>query len=611
MTFIRSLASALLAVLPVYAAGQAGCIETPSSLSTLPGALGCSQCVNYLLPGQSEPSPHAKYSVISDLPEAFCSTGILYASVDVLPEDTNGNPPLSLRTQTVRPGFTWIDDDFDVFLFHTVNPCSPPVSAKRIVIYVRNEGTGPVTITPRQAIVTTGTIGTVHQMESNLGLTIMRESWDTPIGATVIAPGSGEVVAYSTRFRDTVNTTDRSTNSNCFGFVRGAVANADPGTHPTQLNVYVIAIDGAAISNNKSLAEAQLGQSAVSGETAIDINTAPTGCAARRATGVHRTFTWRNAPVTINTGNQATLSLPFQMALWNVASSNCPQARQTVPMEKYPGYTRNDTVGNYHVDYRVQLRVLNSDPVNPRDVDLRFGKSNADIGLVWRVASDATTVTDSMMDAAQVRTGWAGPNQTGLTRSFLTNDGGPITIPPCGAVTIGLRMQVLGNSSLPFQLILESVSPVAPVEVIVDNSDPEFSITGGGWGTSANAGFYGTNSLFNFGGPAGTDRAEWRPNLPVAGQYDVYAWWVASSNRALAAPYRVVYATNTANTPMNQTANGGQWNLLGNFGFNAGTSGYVDLTDNVPSDRVVSADAIRWVYSGEFVPVELSAFGAE
>jgi hypothetical protein len=134
---------------------------------------------------------------------------------------------------------------------------------------------------------------------------------------------------------------------------------------------------------------------------------------------------------------------------------------------------------------------------------------------------------------------------------------------------------------------------------IVDNGTAGYSEVGT-WSSSANAGFYGSNSRWISGGN-GSSTATWTPNLPVSGRYDVYAWWVAGSNRATNSPYRIDHVNGSNTIPANQTLNGARWNLLGEFTFNAGTGGKVVLSNNTASGTVVSADAVRLVYKGPAV----------
>src|ERR1051325_5631925 len=81
------------------------CGESPTALTPLGSPSGCNLCLNTLLPGAMEPAAATAYYIESDLPERFCSTGVLYATIPVLPPDSNNNPPLNMRTQ-VASGYT-------------------------------------------------------------------------------------------------------------------------------------------------------------------------------------------------------------------------------------------------------------------------------------------------------------------------------------------------------------------------------------------------------------------------------------------------------------------------------------------------------------------------
>jgi Tfp pilus tip-associated adhesin PilY1 len=81
-------------------------------------------------------------------------------------------------------------------------------------------------------------------------------------------------------------------------------------------------------------------------------------------------------------------------------------------------------------------------------------------------------------------------------------------------------------------------------EIIVDNTnkslaeqdpnDPYFE--SGSWGNSSGANYYGTQSRYSSDSST-PGVATWRPTLPGAGQYRVYAWWTKSGTRAYHAPY--------------------------------------------------------------------------
>jgi hypothetical protein len=593
--------------------GQAQfCAEGTTPLTSLGAPAGCDRCENTRIPGQTiTAGAQSVTTLISDLPEAFCSNGVLYSTMPVLPPDQNGSPSLALRTQSSNGGFDFVRGDFDVFLFHLIpGTCSPVISDKRVVIYVKNDGTGPITVNAKQIIITDGTIGTIHQMESTLGSRELSENWDTnSLSSQTIPAGQGAVVAYSKRFRSTSNTSDRSTNINCFGRVRGAVSNGNSVTSPTQMHVSVIALDGTVALNASAMrtaAEALLGQAALSGESAIDLNTAPSGCQTRRAVGTYDTFLWNTPAGSLTMDAAASTTRTFQMALWQLASGGCPTGQQSVTMRRHPGFTRPDTIGNYHVDYRVNLRLVNKSTVSSSTMDITFGKADADVGLGWQVTTTpggSAFPTTATLLAAPVRTGWAGPNQTNRTRSFLASDGGPIALGPCEARNVSLRFMVLGNSSLPYQIHVVPLTP--PADIVVDNEDAESTRTTG-WGNSSNPGFWNTNSLIASTGGS-VEVNSWRATLPQAGFYNVYAWWVASSNRSTASPYRLHTLNGPVIVPMNQRINSAQWMLLGSFPFQAG-SAWVDVSDTgLLSGEFVSADAVRFVYTGP-VPVNLRSF---
>jgi RHS repeat-associated protein len=87
--------------------------------------------------------------------------------------------------------------------------------------------------------------------------------------------------------------------------------------------------------------------------------------------------------------------------------------------------------------------------------------------------------------------------------------------------------------------------------------------------------------------------AIWTPNVAQGGQYEVYARWTASANRASNATYTVTHANGATAVAVNQQTNGGAWNLLGTFTLASGTAHNVTLTDQ--ANGYVIADAIRLV----------------
>lgn len=142
-------------------------------------------------------------------------------------------------------------------------------------------------------------------------------------------------------------------------------------------------------------------------------------------------------------------------------------------------------------------------------------------------------------------------------------------------------------------------------EIVIDNSDPSFSMVGT-WSTGAYGNPYGSDYRWSSAGSG--NAAIWTPNLPNAGTYDVYAYWVQGTNRASDAPYIIHHASGADTVRVNQQQSGEQWNKLGSYTFEAGMSGDVTLT-NEASDGVVIADAVKLLEV--FTPVPLAHLSAQ
>jgi len=95
--------------------------------------------------------------------------------------------------------------------------------------------------------------------------------------------------------------------------------------------------------------------------------------------------------------------------------------------------------------------------------------------------------------------------------------------------------------------------------------------------------------------------ASWRATAIGAGRYTVYAWWPMNWNLTMSAKYVIKDGTaELAAVPVNQSADGGRWVLLGTHDFAQGGPA-VELhngqTKSSPwsSEAYVSADAVRFV----------------
>uniref|UniRef100_A0A7V3RIG8 CHAP domain-containing protein n=1 Tax=candidate division WOR-3 bacterium TaxID=2052148 RepID=A0A7V3RIG8_UNCW3 len=114
------------------------------------------------------------------------------------------------------------------------------------------------------------------------------------------------------------------------------------------------------------------------------------------------------------------------------------------------------------------------------------------------------------------------------------------------------------------------------------------------WWTYSNG-----NTISNYG--------IWRPNLAYSGDYEIFVFVPANYATTQNAKYEIHHANGTTIVPVNQNNYYGIFVSLGQFRFNAGTSGYVLLADNTGEpvqSRMIAFDDIAFVYKGEGGPVE-------
>ena len=102
--------------------------------------------------------------------------------------------------------------------------------------------------------------------------------------------------------------------------------------------------------------------------------------------------------------------------------------------------------------------------------------------------------------------------------------------------------------------------------------------------------------------PAGATptTAVWTPALQQSYFYDVAAKWSAKFSRPAAASYTIHHAGGATDVVVDQTADGGTWNLLGQFEMHPGQNHRVELPDL--DDYELVADAIRFTPVGPALP---------
>ena len=138
-------------------------------------------------------------------------------------------------------------------------------------------------------------------------------------------------------------------------------------------------------------------------------------------------------------------------------------------------------------------------------------------------------------------------------------------------------------------------------DIVIDNTE---ATAVGSWTVAlTSTDKYGTDYHYT-GRGAGGDWLQFTPRILTAGDYEVYEWHPAGSNRTTNAPHIIKWSAGTQTNFVDQkpVAGGGRWNLLGTFHFGTGTNGHVRITDGfADAGQVVLADAIKFVYAPPLV----------
>lgn len=131
-------------------------------------------------------------------------------------------------------------------------------------------------------------------------------------------------------------------------------------------------------------------------------------------------------------------------------------------------------------------------------------------------------------------------------------------------------------------------------DVILDNASSSFSASSN-WGTSGYTSTkYGSNYRYADPAPVG-DAGYFTFNVPKAGNYEISAWWPADPGYNASTPFVIFSSSGKKTINVDQRTNGGKWNVLGTFSFNAGSQQILAVSRWSSSPGYVIADAIRVV----------------
>jgi hypothetical protein len=150
-------------------------------------------------------------------------------------------------------------------------------------------------------------------------------------------------------------------------------------------------------------------------------------------------------------------------------------------------------------------------------------------------------------------------------------------------------------------------------DILIDNGYPNVTVNLSWVNGTSSSDKYSTNYLFKSRVSTTGGYVNFVPTILTAGNYEISEWHPAGLNRTTDAPHVIHYNGGSATVYVNQTANGGKFNLLGTWNFAAGTAGYVQINDGFTSGTPgqtatnVMADAIEFVYVPPVVAPAITA----
>ncbi len=132
-------------------------------------------------------------------------------------------------------------------------------------------------------------------------------------------------------------------------------------------------------------------------------------------------------------------------------------------------------------------------------------------------------------------------------------------------------------------------------ETIIDTGDSACTLIGNDWFPSANPGYWGTTkAMLNTQG-TGDKQAIFDVTLDKTTECQLYAWWVAASNRCLDTPFIIRHAKGIDTVRVDQTVKGSQWNFIGKYTFSYDPAHAVIISNAARQGTYIVADAIKLV----------------
>jgi hypothetical protein len=122
----------------------------------------------------------------------------------------------------------------------------------------------------------------------------------------------------------------------------------------------------------------------------------------------------------------------------------------------------------------------------------------------------------------------------------------------------------------------------------------------GEFGTDTDS--FGTN-YWKAAQGTGSRYMQFTPTILTGGDYLCYQWHPSRADASASVPHVINYNGGSTTVYANQQTNAGNWTLLGQFNFAAGTAGNIRVTDGIPeAGAVAMADGMKLVFVGGPTP---------
>ncbi|WP_158281466.1 golvesin C-terminal-like domain-containing protein [Sediminitomix flava] len=173
-----------------------------------------------------------------------------------------------------------------------------------------------------------------------------------------------------------------------------------------------------------------------------------------------------------------------------------------------------------------------------------------------------------------------------IMRVGMNGTSADYTLTPCNAFTYGevedYYVDLTNNGCV----------PPAVVSELIDNDAPEYAETGSWISSTSTSGYIGAGYRHDGDANKGSMAVTYSPNISVDGDYEVFVYYTAGSNRATNVPIEINHAQGQSTVTVNQQINNTTWVSLGTYSFTTGSGSAVMKNDG--TDGVVIADAMRF-----------------